>query len=273
MKKLLSSVLAISMIAPAAADVSSPHIKAYYTRLPYDDHGFTGKYADIVVELPQRGQVVFSREFGYHPYWLPVGREIEGVARLIPRKSINPEERPDAHNIASNAAIIARTDSSVTVRWRYAPDITKLSFTDFRAAYNEVGNPAHFYADYADEYFVIHADGQVERVVKDGSERLADWNDPANQIEQTLQLAPDGIRETAFRPARHSKTSESPVAGSPVKSGRAGNLVCHWRFDEGAGFATTEKQSGTACSIGGIEAYWRKGVSGTCSFEIEGKSS
>ena len=49
-----------------------------------------------------------------------------------------------------------------------------------------------------------------------------------------------------------------------MKSGRTENLVRHWRFDEGAGFATTEKQSGKACDIGGVEAYWRPGVSGTC---------
>ena len=42
------------------------------------------------------------------------------------------------------------------------------------------------------------------------------------------------------------------------------NLVRHWCFDEGPGFATTEKQSGKACEIGGVEAYWRSGVSGSC---------
>ena len=155
MKKLLSIMLAISMIAPAAAEVSSPHIKAYYTRLPYDDHGFTGNYADIVVELPQRGQFVFSREFGYQPRWLPFGGHQHSVARLIPRKGDGPDERSDNHNIACKASIVAQTDASVTVHWRYAPDITKLAFTDFLAAYNEAGNPAPFYADYADEYFTI----------------------------------------------------------------------------------------------------------------------
>jgi len=52
---------------------AQPRIKAYYTRLPFDDAGFTGKYADIVVDLPHRGQFIFSREFGYQPYWEPAG--------------------------------------------------------------------------------------------------------------------------------------------------------------------------------------------------------
>ena len=197
---LLGGAALIAPIALAAGEASPARIKAYYTRLPFDDHGFTGKYADIVVELPQRGQFIFSREFGYQPRWLPLGGKPHSVARLIPRKGDGPDERPDNHNIACNAAIVAQTDASVTVHWRYAPDITKPSFTDFRAAYNEAGNPAPFYAEYADEYFTIHADGKVVRTVKNGCYRLDEWNDPRNQIEQTLQLAPDGIRETAFAP-------------------------------------------------------------------------
>ena len=163
--------------AIAAQEVSASRFKGYYTRLPFDDQGFTGKYADIV----------------------------------------------------------AQTDESVTVHWRYAPDITQQSFTDFRAAYNTAGTSAPFYADYADETFTIHADGKVDRTVKNGCYQLDEWNDPRNQIEQTLQLAPDGIRETPLRPAQLSKTPEPPVTGSPVKSGLTKNLIRQWRFDEGAG--------------------------------------
>ena len=261
---LLGGTVLIAPAAFAAGETSPSRINAYYTRLPFDDHGFTGKYADIVVELPQRGQFVFSREFAYQPQWLPLGGKRHVVSRLIPRKGDGPDERPDNHNIACNAAIVAQTETGVTVHWRYAPDITKPSFTDFRAAYNEAGNPAAFYADYVDEYFTIHADGKVDRTVKNGCYRLDDWNDPGNQIEQTLQLTPGGIHEAALRPAQLAKTTERPVSGPPVKSGRTENLIGHWRFDEGAGPTTTEEQTGKACEIGGVKAHWRPGVSGTC---------
>ena len=260
---LLGGAALISPLADAAAEAPASRIKAYYTRLPFEDHGFTGKYADIIVELPQCGQFSFSREFGYQPRWQPTGGKAQSVARLIPRKGDGPDERPDNHNIACNAAIVAQTETSVTVHWRYAPDITKQSFTDFLAAYNQAGTPAPFYADYADEYFTIHADGKVVRTVKNGCERLDDWNNPANQIEQTLQLASDGMRESALRPAQLSKTLERAISGSPMKSGRTKNLIRHWRFDEGVGLATTEKQSSKTCEIGGAAAYWRTGVSGT----------
>ncbi|MEI6820232.1 MAG: hypothetical protein WCL19_11610, partial [Verrucomicrobiota bacterium] len=32
--------------AIGAKEFSASHFKGYYTRLPFDDHGFTGKYAD-----------------------------------------------------------------------------------------------------------------------------------------------------------------------------------------------------------------------------------
>jgi hypothetical protein len=102
--------------------------------------------------------------------------------------------------------------------------------------------------------------------VQKGCERLEDWNNPANQIEQTIQLTPDGIRETAMRAAepRPSKTSASSVVAPPVQTGRTKNVILHWRFDEGAGRATTEEKSGQVCGIGGAAAHWRPGVSGAC---------
>ena len=261
---LLGGAVVFAALAPVTAEVSSSRIKAYYTRLPFDDHGMTGKYADIVVELPSRGQFIFSREFGYQPYWLPNGGKQQSVSSLIPRKGDGPDERPDNHNIACNAAIVAQTDSIVTVHWRYAPDITKPSFTDFRAAYNEAGSPAPFYADYADEYFTIYADGKVERTAKNGCCRLDDWNDPRNQIEQTMKLKADGIQQTSFSPAKLSVRKNRAVQGAAIKSGRVENLVRYWRFDEGKGDTTKEQTTGASCLIEGVKSYWRKGVSGTC---------
>jgi hypothetical protein len=261
---LIAGVAWMAPLASAAVEDPAAHLKAYYTRLPFEDHGMTGKVADLVVELPQRGRLVFGREFGYQPRWEVPGRDPESVPRLIPRKGDGPDQRPDHHNIACNAAIVARTATSVTVHWRYAPDITKPSFTDFLAAYNEVGNPAPFYADYADETFAIHADGMVERIVKNGCERLEDWNDPENQTEQTLQLTPEGIREIGIKRARLSQVTAAPVGGPPVKPGRTEGLVAHWSFDEGTSRATVESRSGKSSGIGGAAVHWRPGVSGSC---------
>lgn len=129
----------------AAENPSQTKITGYYTRLPFDDNGYSGKYADIVIDLPGKGRFVFSREYSYQPYWAPVEKGRYHVARLIPRKGNGPEQRPDKHNICSNASIVKKAETSVTVHWRYAPDLTKESFVDFLSAYNKAGNPASFY--------------------------------------------------------------------------------------------------------------------------------
>jgi len=240
------------------------NIKGYYTRLNFDDSGYTGKYADIIVELSGKGKFVFSREYSYQPYWQANGKELVLVDRLIPRKGDGLKERPDKNNICSNVAIVDKTDSSVTVHWRYAPDLTKESFNDFLSAYNKVGNPSSFYAEYADEYFTINADGKVVRTVKKGCYKLAEWNDPENQIEQTLQLTPDGIVQKSLIPAKVSQPEATPIAGEQVKSGRSQNLARHWTFDEGMGQTTKELITNAEYHIQGVHAYWKKGVSGTC---------
>lgn len=268
MKSIAITLLCcIALSGFCQAEVEGPsrtNITGYYTRLPFDDNGFSGKFADIVIALPQKGQFVFSREYSYQPYWVSAEGKQHHVARLIPRKGDGPKERPDKHNICSNVSIVKRTENSVTVHWRYAPDLTKESFNDFLSAYNKVGNPSSFYADYADEYFTVHADGKVVRTVKKGCYNLDEWNDPRNQIKQTLQLTPDGIEQTSLSPAKVSTLKESPVAGEQVKSGRIQNLVRHWTFDEGMGQVTKERNTDTECHILGVDAYWRKGVSGTC---------
>ena len=64
---LLITLLLVPLAALNAADapakpaggkpeVSPSRIKAYCTRLPFDDHGFTGKYADSRVFLQMNGQ-------------------------------------------------------------------------------------------------------------------------------------------------------------------------------------------------------------------------
>jgi hypothetical protein len=269
---ILLCCTALNGYCQAEVKVPSPaNITGYYTRLPFRDSGFSGKYADIVIALPQKGQFVFSREYSYQPYWEPAGGKRHHIDRLIERKGDGPNERPDKHNICSNASIVGKTETAVTVHWRYAPDLTKESFTDFRSAYNKAGNPSAFYSDYADEYFTISADGKVVRTAKKGCYKLNEWNDPRNQIEQTLQLTPDGIERKSLMPANVSKLKMIPVCGEQapgapggVKTGRTKNPALHWTFDEGMGQITKERNTDTECSILGVEAYWRKGVSGTC---------
>jgi hypothetical protein len=270
MRAPILSILSFTCIAILSCSCSHINVKndinAYYTRLPFDDLGYTGKYADIVIELPQKGQFIFSREYSYQPYWIPEGGNRFLVDRLIPRLGDGPAERPDKRNICSNAAIVAKTDTSVTVHWRYAPDLTKPSFTDYVGTYNTMGNPSEFYAEYADEYFTINNNGTVLRMAKNGCYKLDDWIDPNNQFTQRLVLASKGIIEKNLTEPKLQNLAKQPIKGMEIKKTPVEGFGLHFKFDEGLKEnrrETTESVTNTVLSVSGVDAYWRKGISGT----------
>ncbi len=265
MNPRLFFLLFFSAVACFSAPGQQNSLRAYYTRLPFDDQNFTGKYADIIVQVGGKGQFVFCRQYGYQPYWQPAGGKKISVSRIIERKGDGAAERPDNHNIACNAAIVEQSPSSVKVHWRYAPDITKPSFSDFHSAYNEAGNPSPFYADYADEYFTISADGTVLREVRKGAYKFSDWEDGANTVSEKIVLTASGLNATKLSSSPKAKTAL--VKGEIKKSSPLKGAVLHWAFDEGAttgGGSTTEAVTQTSTPVNGVAAYWRRGVSGTC---------
>ncbi|MGD8501774.1 MAG: hypothetical protein PVJ86_14070, partial [Phycisphaerales bacterium] len=236
---------------------------AHYTRLAYDDDNNTGKYADIVVNLGRTGQLVFSRQYSYLPFWQASGKK-HFVDRIIPFVGDGPAERPDKINKCSYVRIVEDTPDKIIVHWRYAPDQRRDSFTRFRETY--CGDIGAYYAEYADEYFTVRADGTVFRQVKKGCYKLDDWNDPANAVTQTLKLTSSGITVKKTTLARLQHLPGEPVQGPAVieKSSQPPDL---WmRFDEGLkpnGHTTIESVQGTQCAVGGVDSYWRTGVSGS----------
>ncbi len=253
---------AFLMDVPVSAGASDFY--AHYTRLAYDDDNNTGKYADVVVTLGHMGQLVFSREYSYLPYWHASGKK-HFVQRVIPFIGDGPPERPDRINRCSYVRIVEDTPGNVTVHWRYAPDQRRDSFTRFRETY--CGDIGRYYAEYCDEYFTVRADGTVFRQIKAGCYKLDDWNDPDNVITQTLQLTPTGITVRQVTPATLQHLPGEPVQGPTVvdESGQAPGL---WlKFDEGLtpnGHSTRDSVSGTPCAISGVDSYWSAGVSGAC---------
>ncbi len=236
---------------------------AHYTRLAYDDDNNTGKYADIVVTLGHKGQLVFSREYSYLPFWHVSGKK-HFVQRVIPFIGDGPAERPDKINQCSYVRIVEDTSDRITVHWRYAPDQTRDSFTRFRETY--CGDIGQYYTEYCDEYFTILADGTVSRQVKTGCTKLDDWNDPANVITQALQLTPKGITVKKTMPARLQHLPGESVEGPAVIDKSSQPPALWMRFDEGLkpnGHTTQESVRGTQCQITGMDSYWRAGVSGS----------
>jgi len=224
---------AFLMDVPVCAESSDFY--AHYTRLAYDDDNNTGKYADIVVNVGKQGQFVFGREYSYLPFWQASGKKY----------------------------FVNRIPDKIIVHWRYAPDQRRDSFMRFRETY--CGDIGTYYAEYADEYFTIKADGTVLRRVKKGCYSLEDWNDPANVVTQTLRLTPTGITVKQTTPARLQHLPGEPVQGPPLIEKSSQPPALWLRFDEGLkpnGHTTQESVRGTRCQIGGVDGYWRTGVSG-----------
>ena len=248
---------------------------AYYTRLAYADASevalpgrfLTGKYADVVVQLPA-GRLAFSREHSYLPYWEVAGSQWL-VPQIVPRNGDGPSARPDNINRCSYVRIIENTSNAVVVHWRYAPDLTTNHFTDFKGSYD--GSLAKYYLDYVDEYFTIHADGSVVRTVRKGQAKVDVYNSQSNETRQTFTLTSGGIAGVTTQPAVPQDVPSVAVAGAPIKTPVTDSPALWWKFDDGlaalpvAGkYAALESVNQVACTIAGTAAIWTEGVSGAC---------
>ena len=206
-----AAILPLTALAAGQTDFG-----AYYTQLntgqAWESFSRTGKYADIVVRIPTAGgQLVFWRGNSYLPYW-KTDRGQWDFAEIVPRSGDGATPMPDRVNAYSHVEIIANTPSAVVVHWRYLASFT---------AGNPHGNvsPNHF----VDEVFTITPAGRVERVVKQGTDKIDDWNDPLNQTTVTLQLSCgrggriEPANAGAFRSATRNfrQSSKRPRGGHP----------------------------------------------------------
>jgi len=205
----------------------------------------TGKYADVVVHIDENRRLVFGRETSYCP-WLQTPSGRFGFKQLV-------ECKPDPMCLASYVRIIKNEPDEVLIHWCHVPDPKSIVITE----------KIH-------ELFSVTPGGRVVRQVKVGTQRLEDFQDPANLMVQTLQLTKTGIKELSLsRPELSGKPGEA-VDGSPVKKNISSSPAAWLKFDEGLRTRaadrkrkTQESVRGTACSISGNKALWKRGVSGS----------
>ena len=234
---------------------ASADFYAYYTKIDsgqdWEKYSRTGKYADIVVQLPQ-GQFIFHRSSSYLPYW----KTEKGkwyMPEIVRRKGDGKPLMTDKHNRYSYVRIIESTVKMVVVHWRYMPDFSNVSWHGV-----------------VDEYFVIRPDGKVTRIIRRGTPKLDDWNDLKNRIIQKLSIDSEGIKELSLTQAGLSKLSAEPVCGSTVRKVKVGFPTAWWKFDEGLQTRSYERRDVTAesidgydCTIAGHKSLFKKGISGT----------
>ena len=229
--KVISTCLFAFLATPLAA--GQIDFGAYYTQVntgqPWEAFSRTGKYADIVVQVSKAGgKLVFWRGNSYLPFWKTDKGQWD-LAEIVPRSGDGAKPMPDRANVYSHVEVIENTPSTVVVHWRYLSSFT---------AGNPHGNvnPNNF----VDELFTITPDGRVKRVVKKGTDKIDDWNDPLNQTTQTLQLSADGVVEISRSAPRHSLV-QVRIEGNPVKGPAVVAPSLWFKFDEGLGDSTKEE--------------------------------
>jgi len=260
--KLAVAALFLFIIATVA---SAFELVAYYTRLIpsretvllYEDQ-ISGKWADLVVRLGDKGRVVFDRKTSYLPYW-QTGTGRWSFDEIIPRNGDGEEANPDLINRYSHVRLIKAEKDQVVVHWRYVPDFDNPGLTGV-----------------VDEYFTISPDGLVSRSVRRATERLDDWLDPANVTTQVLKLNADGIEQLSLKKPSLARVPAEAVQGSPVKTGQVVKPAAWWKFDDGLHERPYERKdlaveqiSGADCVVSGPKTLYKKGVSGTA-LEFDG---
>jgi hypothetical protein len=223
----------------------------------WEAYSRTGIHADIIVQLSKAGgQLVFWRGNSYLPYW-KTSKGQWNLTEIIPRSGDGAKPMPDRTNVYSHVEIIDNTSSVIIVHWRYLSGFT---------AGNPHGNvnPNNF----VEEVFTITPDGKIKRVIKKGTDKIDDWNDPLNQTTQALQLSADGIKEISRKNPGHS-VSQVRLKGNPEKGPVVVTPSLEFNLDEGLGDNTKEKITKTSSLIPGHKTVWKKGVSGTA-LEFDG---
>lgn len=256
--------LCLSVCAAARLVGAPVDFGAYYTELKtgqdWEAFARTGKDADVVVRLAKAGgELVFWRGNSYLPYWKTAGGQWD-LAEIVPRSGDGAKPMPDRANVYSHVEVIENTPSLVVVHWRYLASFT---------AGNPHGgvSPNHF----VDETFSITPAGRVERVIKQGTDKIDDWNDPSNHRTQVLQLNADGVAEVSRNASQHS-VAPVRLEGNPAKGPVVGTPALRLNFDEGQGDATKEDVTKADCPVAGPKTLWKQGVSGTA-LEFDGYHS
>jgi hypothetical protein len=238
-----------------------PVFGAWYTKIntgqEWEAFSRTGEHSDIIVSISKSGgKLVFWEGNSYLPYW-QTDKGKWNLAEIIPRTGDGLAPMPDRNNVYSNVRIIENTSSKVVIHLRYLASFAKGN------PHGDV-NPCNF----TEEVFTVTNDGIITRVIRKGTEKTDEWNDPLNKTVQTLKLNRDGIVEVSLTKQEHSAPS-SRIKGNPILNSIDIQPVVWFNFDEGNGDQAKENITGIAQSVPGHKTLWKKGISGA-SLEFDG---
>ena len=260
------NLLIISIQILFAVGASASDFYAYYTKIdsdePWEKYSLTAKHADLVVRMAN-GKTIFHLASSYLAEWT-TNAGTWNFEEVIKRSGDGPNKRPDKNNIFSFVRLIENSTDSIVVHWRYFPNFYLGTHLQPIGGNVEFDGVVH-------EYFTFFPDGRVKRIIRKGTKKLNDWEDPANRTIQNIQLTENGIELLQTKIASLTRQPESKIDGEAIsKISRPVKPAFTWKFDEGldnrsyeAMDLTYESESGIPCNISGPKTVWKKGVSGT----------
>lgn len=257
---VFTSVLAIFLI-PGLNGQSQ--FVAYYTKInmgqDWEEYSRTGEFADIIVQFPGKGKLIFWRGNSYLPFW-ETDKGKWNLKEIVSRSGDGNAQMPDKVNIYSNVEIIKNSPSEIIILWRYLPEFTK-------------GNPHGnlIPENFIEELFTLSPKGKITREIKKGTQKIDDWNNPLNHSTQVLQLANSGIKEVSFT-LPGNPVARNIISGNSVKEDAIESPSLNFKFNEGYGDSTAEEVSNSKLNVSGHKTLWKKGVSGTA-LQFDGYNS
>jgi hypothetical protein len=222
---------------------------AYYTKLQddypnliqYQDSLF-GRYADVIVKVGSKGQIVFGRETSYLPVWKTKDGEWT-FNEIIARKGDGDKGRPDVISRYSYVRIIEQNPDQIIIHWRYFPDFNRIEW-----------------GDVVEEYFYIKPDGGVLRSIRKATSDIDEWNNKENILTQKIVLHSTGIDNFALHTRKNSGVL-TQLGGKPSIIPADSNLILQFRFDQNTEKTTLESVSGQTYNIKGHKALSKRGIS------------
>jgi hypothetical protein len=221
---------------------ASDDFYAYYTRLPYEDE-ISDKHADIIVSYGEKGRFIFSRESSYLPRW-KAGTSTNYVSEIVSRKGDGKDLQPDKFNRYSYVRIIKNTPEEIVIHWRYYPDFLNTKMIDV-----------------VHEFYSFTPQGQVERIIKKGTEKIDDWKSNSGIIVEYISLTEHGMSSSSQKRPVFPVDKEQ-ITGK-IKENNIAEPAAYFSFDEGISDSVLESVSGVDFMVSGHKSYWIPGVSGT----------
>ncbi len=215
---------------------------AYHTRLDEPD-AVSGRYADLVIVIEDRGLVVFPFADGYRPRW-ENGVDVHQFEELIPLRSPNGVGFNRDHRLYSQVRLIEDDQNFIKVHWRYFPDLSNVEWDGV-----------------VDETFLFQPNGAVSRTIRRGTPRYQDWSNARNQQTLYYNLNDSGITSTGrgevlsevFGPHREIRYEMTDSTDQNYE------LVFH--FDTGIGDSVREGRGKKYYEINGHMSNWKRGIS------------